>query len=1500
MNRIYRLVFNASLNTFVVTSEFARGRGKGSTVLRAATAGAPFLGASARRTPGGTLRLGLLASLLAAQFVPTAALAHTTSIGYENSGLNALTFWYGTYHSTSEQPYNEGSMRLTGPNGFDNTLPYDLFAETKPTGLVDGATNFYSYYGYGLMPYDVGSPPQNWQGLRFTSLRPGTYTFTYVPIANPTQKWAPINDAILSNSVTVITADLDNQTDRISTGETVDQGQVSDPIIFDGGTLKLTQPATFGQVVSVNDPGGTIDTNGNSATLTGDIDGRGVLTKTGEGTLYLRGTNTSTGGLALNGGTVNIDSDARLGASAGGLSFDGGRLQFDGEFDLDASRSIRLNAGGGVLDTQSHTTTISLGITGTGALTKTGTGSLTLGGANSYTGATEISAGTLALTVAGSIASSSGVISNGTLDISGTNAGASITTLSGTGSVALGAKDLALTNASGTFAGTIAGTGGLGIVGGTETLTGANTYTGATTIANGAGLALTGAGSIAGSSGIANQGTLDISGTHAGAALTSLSGTGSVALGSQDLTLTNATGIFAGTIAGTGGLNLSGGTATLAGVNTYTGATTIANGASLALTGAGSIAASSGIANQGTLDISGTHAGAALTSLSGTGSVALGSQDLTLTNATGIFAGTIAGTGGLNIHGGTTTLTGASTYTGGTRVRNASVNVASDQNLGAAAGALSLDNATLQATASFDSARAITLNGTGSFAIDDGVVLRSTGALAGGGALVKDGAGVLVLDGTASHTGGTVVNGGTLALGGENTYTGGNTVNAGGTLQVGKDAALGAAANGVTLNGGTLQTTDSFVTTRPVDLAGDSSISTADGTTLTASGQFSGTGRLAKRGAGTLVLTGDNLGWSGGTIIDAGVVRVTSATGIGTGDVMLNGGMIETTVTLPTGQQINVGGNTGMRTAANTTTTLSGDIASAVGAGGCFVKSGAGTLNLTGSATLRNGTCVQEGVLKANGMLDSAVAVDAAGTLRGTGRITGHVTVNGTLAPGNSPGTLTTTATVTMAPGSNLQVDMNGLGTGSGPGNYSRLLVTGAGSQYVIDGATLSPNLVAIAGPETYTPYVPKLGDNFRLVTAEGGIVGRFAPLVQPQGLADGTRMTAFYDVLGANSVDLRVVPVSYTTLLAATAQRNARSAATALDRVMAANDQGTASGAQATLAYAVAGATADQLPGLATALAGEVHGALAAAAPLAGQSLQQAVTKRLAESPAAQAAQQAEGASGQALWVDVSGQRGRWRADGNASSFKAGGSQLTVGADLIAHANRRVGVGVSHAQTDVDARGGSGSVRQDLLFVYGEQALGRAKLDLMGGLGRSSWRSERSDPLQGTAVLRGHAKGEEVLVGAGLRAPWKVRETTLEPFARVLWQQSRRDAFQESGDSPAALQVSRYSATGLRSLVGVSGGAQAADPLAQRSTLRYSTAVGYDGGRLARSTVSASLGGADLGVVTPDVGRAFVQASVSGTWRTGQQAYLYYGLSGELRHGRTDLSVTGGLRVRF
>ncbi|MFS2219145.1 hypothetical protein ACCD08_32030, partial [Telluria sp. Tellsp104] len=86
-------------------------------------------------------------------------------------------------------------------------------------------------------------------------------------------------------------------------------------------------------------------------------------------------------------------------------------------------------------------------------------------------------------------------------------------------------------------------------------------------------------------------------------------------------------------IYGSGGLTIAGGTETLSGTNTYTGATSIDQGGGLALSGSGSIALSSGIANNGVLDIAATNNGAEVRTLSGSGAVLLGGQTLTLTNA---------------------------------------------------------------------------------------------------------------------------------------------------------------------------------------------------------------------------------------------------------------------------------------------------------------------------------------------------------------------------------------------------------------------------------------------------------------------------------------------------------------------------------------------------------------------------------------------------------------------------------------------------------------------------------------------------------------------------------------------------------------------------------------------------------------------------------------------------------------------------------------------------
>jgi autotransporter-associated beta strand protein len=129
--------------------------------------------------------------------------------------------------------------------------------------------------------------------------------------------------------------------------------------------------------------------------------------------------------------------------------------------------------------------------------------------------------------------------------------------------------------------------------------------------------------------------------------------------------------IISNVIAGAGGISMNDTTGVLylGGVNTYTGATTIASGATLALSTAGSIAASA-VSPTGTFDISGiTATGTSITSLSSSGTVALGAKTLTLSAASGTYSGVIknaglatgATGGGLTISSGTETLSGANT-----------------------------------------------------------------------------------------------------------------------------------------------------------------------------------------------------------------------------------------------------------------------------------------------------------------------------------------------------------------------------------------------------------------------------------------------------------------------------------------------------------------------------------------------------------------------------------------------------------------------------------------------------------------------------------------------------------------------------------------------------------------------------------------------------------------------------------------------------------------------
>lgn len=162
-------------------------------------------------------------------------------------------------------------------------------------------------------------------------------------------------------------------------------------------------------------------------------------------------------------------------------------------YTLNGPGTLQTVAGGSELRVLGgETATIAATLAGSGGISKTQGGTLILTGGNTYTGATVIEAGTLALQGGGSIASSAALsfARAGVLDVAGVTAGNTrIGTLSGVAgsNIVLGATDLTVDQATnGTFAGVISGDGGLIKTGiGELFLTGENTYAGDTIIDQG-------------------------------------------------------------------------------------------------------------------------------------------------------------------------------------------------------------------------------------------------------------------------------------------------------------------------------------------------------------------------------------------------------------------------------------------------------------------------------------------------------------------------------------------------------------------------------------------------------------------------------------------------------------------------------------------------------------------------------------------------------------------------------------------------------------------------------------------------------------------------------------------------------------------------------------------------------------------------------------------------------------------------------------------------------
>lgn len=356
----------------------------------------------------------------------------------------------------------------------------------------------------------------------------------------------------------------------------------------------------------------------------------------------------------------------------------------------------------------------------------------------SYTGSTKVY-GTLILAQGGSLTASSNVslkAAGANFDVSGAGQGhavVSINELTGVAgsTVNLGSATLMLNETiAASYSGAIQDGGASGGVGGgiavygsqPLTLAGTATYTGSTKVYGQ--LDLGAGGSIADSSNVSLKqagAIFDVSGAgqgHGAVMINELTGVAAstINLGSAALSVDETTAAsFSGVIADGGGAGslTVGGSAylTLAGANTYTGATTITG--YLAIGAGGSIAASSQVVDNGFLMLG---QNVTVDNLSGSGVVKMVANTLIddVTRAATSFTGVIHGAGVLAVDGSTTsttttvlTLSGASDYSGGTTLGGGTLELSSLHAAGSGSITLSDLNPSMNAVLQIDNAALI-------------------------------------------------------------------------------------------------------------------------------------------------------------------------------------------------------------------------------------------------------------------------------------------------------------------------------------------------------------------------------------------------------------------------------------------------------------------------------------------------------------------------------------------------------------------------------------------------------------------------------------------------------------------------------------------------------------------------------------------------------------------------------------------------------------------------
>ncbi len=866
---------------------------------------------------------------------------------------------------------------------------------------------------------------------------------------------------------------------------------------------------------SINNASGTILANGGMVQLPGPGGGSETITG-GNISVVNGGTLTASSSTTLNGVTMSVDGSSS--ASLGGHVGNGSTVTVSGTLTLDGAtfNSSLLNNSGTVKTTVSTLSTLSGAlINNAGASINVVNGSaLELEGGGTYTNNGTINIGSTGAQTELALDESNGATSNtvtlggsGTLTLSNNSnnsiqeTGSGMTLVNGAGHTIQGAGTigdggLTLVNLGNI---TASGSAGMSIIAGSMTNSGliaatagstlgitshSITNTGGTILANGGTVQLPGPGGgsetiTGGNISVVNGGTLTASSsTILNGVTMSVDGTSSASLGGQ---VGNGSGVV---VSGTltldgakfnGSLLTNGGTVntTVSTLSTLSGALfngagasiNIVNGSALELEGGGTYT------NNGTINIGSTGTLTALVLDASNGATSNtvtlgGSGTLTLSNNSNNSIQE-TGSGMTLVNGAGHTIQGAGTIGDGglTLVNLGNITASGSAGMSIIAGSMT-NSGLIAATAG--STLGIT---SGSINNASGTILANGGTVQlpgpGGGSETITGGNISVVNGgTLTASSSTTLNGVTMSVDGSSSASLGGHVGNGSTVTVSGTLTLdGATFNSSLLNNsGTVKTTVSTLSTLSGALINNAgaSINVVNGSALEleSGGTYTNAGTINVMNTAQLsVLNGADLtNFQSGTLT-GGTYNIAGTMNFDIGDLVTNqaaitmsgSGSVWADASGPNGlSDFSTNGAQGQFSLLNGASLQSGGDftnsgAVTIGAGSSFTMGSSGTNNYTqtGGSTVVDGT-LQATTVNLNG-----------GDISGTGALVANVENEGSVDPGDAPGTLTIEGNYTQGSGGVLDIEIDGAS------DYDRLIVTGAaqlnGTLNVTFGGGFSP-----------------------------------------------------------------------------------------------------------------------------------------------------------------------------------------------------------------------------------------------------------------------------------------------------------------------------------------------------------------------------------------------------------------------------------------------------------